>query len=678
MTDERIHKSLWTVTAPARRFPRLAGDMTVDVVVVGAGIAGLTAALLLKRAGKRVVVLEMNRILTGQTGQTTAHLTELLDTPYAKLLRDFGEKGARLAAASHRAAIEQMATLVDELRIDCGFQRVPLFRYAETERELLSLQEEVHAARLAGLTATFVPSVPLPYATKGALRVEDQAWFHPRRYCQALADAFEGGGCHLYEDTRVVEVHDGVPCRVVTEQGVVTATSVIEATTTPLNRLFLHTKLYPYRTYAVAARLQASLEPGLYYDSREPYHYIRTQQVDGEDWLIVGGEDHKVGHDDATDTHFAALEAYTLRRFPVGPVEHTWSGQVIEPADGLAYIGRNSHSRHTYVATGFSGNGMTYGTLAGMLVCDAVLGKQNPYAALYDATRVKPAAGARDFLQENADVALHFVVDRLSGPDARALSEVEPDEGRIVEVQGQKVAVYREEGGAVHAVSPVCTHLGCHVQWNRAERSWDCPCHGARYSPTGKVLNGPAVRDLASQKLPSQSLNLKHPGERHRMNALDLLKEQHQEVDVLFKRFKKLDEDAADEKGELFQLIADRLAAHATIEEQLFYPSVKNEDTEDLLRESLEEHLGVKRFIADLLALDPEDEQFDAKMEVLQENVEHHVEEEEKELFKRVRKGFSKQQLEDLGLQMQDLYEELMEKEPRTQVPEETDTAAPL
>jgi glycine/D-amino acid oxidase-like deaminating enzyme/nitrite reductase/ring-hydroxylating ferredoxin subunit len=504
MNDERIHKSLWTVTASTRRYAPLPGDLTVDVVVVGGGIAGLTTAWLLKKAGKKVAVLEMNPILTGQTGQTTAHLTELLDTPYSTLLQDFGEKGAQLAAASSRASIEQIAALVEELNIDCGFQRVPLYRYAETERELAQLKEEVAAARRVGLAASYTESVPLPFQVKGAMRVEDQAQFHPRLYCRALAERIEGDGCHIFEDTRVTDVRDGTPCRVVTDRGTVTATDVVEATTTPLNKLFLHTKLYPYRTYVVAGRLEAPLEAALYYDSRDPYHYIRVQRVDGVDWLIVGGEDHKVGHDDATDTHFAALEAYTLRHFPVSLIEHTWSGQVIEPADGLAYIGRNSNSRHTYVGTGFSGTGMTWGTLTGMIVSDLILGRQNPYAALYDATRVKPAAGAKDFIQENADVAFRFVVDRLSRPDTTKLSDVEPGEGKIVEVEGQKVAVYREEGGAYHAVSPVCTHVGCHVHWNRAERSWDCPCHGARYSPTGKVLNGPAVKDLASKKLPEK------------------------------------------------------------------------------------------------------------------------------------------------------------------------------
>ncbi|RKH63526.1 FAD-dependent oxidoreductase [Corallococcus aberystwythensis] len=502
MNDERQHKSLWTVTTPPRDFPSLPGDLDVDVAIIGGGIAGLTTAWLLKRAGKRVAVLEMHRVLSGQTGQTTAHLTELLDTPYTTLLKDFGEKGAHLAASSSRAAIEQIASLVETLSIDCGFTRVPGYRYAETESELRELLHEVSAARQAGLLASFTKEVPLPFPVKGALRVEDQALFHPREYLLALVDRIPGDGCHLFENTKVVDIHDGTPCRVVTERGTVTARAVVEATTTPLNRVAMHTKLYPYRTYAVAAPLEGPLEPGQYYDSRDPYHYIRTQQVDRVAYVIVGGEDHKVGGEEDTASCFAALEAYTRERLPVKRITHRWSGQVIEPADGLPYIGRNVGSRHVYVATGFSGTGMTFGTLAGMVVSDLILGNQTPYAALYDAGRVKPKAGAKDFIQENAEVAFRFVADRLSKPDGHHLADVKPGEAKILEVDGRKVAVYREEDGTAHAVSPVCTHLGCHVHWNNAERTWDCPCHGGRFSPTGRVLNGPAVKDLSSVKLP--------------------------------------------------------------------------------------------------------------------------------------------------------------------------------
>ncbi|WP_095985269.1 FAD-dependent oxidoreductase [Cystobacter fuscus] len=501
MVDEREHQSLWTVSAPARRYPPLPGDLEVDVVVVGGGIAGLTTAWLLKQEGKRVAVVEMHRILTGQTGQTTAHLTELLDVSYDTLASDFGEKGARLAAESTRASIEKISSLVERLGIACDFQRLPGYRYAETEDEARQLECEASAARRAGLLCSLTRDVPLPYPVMLALRVEDQAQLHPRAYLQALAERIVGEGSHVFEETQVTDIHEGVPCRVQTTRGVLLCQEVVEATTTPLNRVLLHTKLMPYRTYALAARLEAPLAPGLYYDSKEPYHYIRTQRLDGADYVIVGGEDHKVGAEEDTARRYLALEEYLRQHFSASRVEYRWSGQVIEPVDGLAYIGRNGGSRHVWVATGFSGTGMTFGTLAGMILSDLILGRDNRYASLYDATRVKPIAGARDFVHENADVAFHFVADRLARPDTHDLSEVPPGEGRIVEVEGRKVAVYRETSGGVHALSPVCTHLGCHVHWNNAERSWDCPCHGGRFSPTGEVLNGPPVKGLASKKI---------------------------------------------------------------------------------------------------------------------------------------------------------------------------------
>jgi glycine/D-amino acid oxidase-like deaminating enzyme/nitrite reductase/ring-hydroxylating ferredoxin subunit len=382
---------------------------------------------------------------------------------------------------------------------------VPAYLYAEREADVAELTRELPAARDAGLSVSFTQEVPLPFATRGALRVEDQAQLHPRAYLRALAEAVEGDGSHVFERTRVVEVKDGSPCRVLTDRGTVVAEDVVEATTTPLNRVALHTKLYPYRSYALAARLEQPLPAGLYYDLDDPYHYVRTHPApgtSGSELLIVGGEDHKVGEASDTQACFARLESWARGRFALGPVVARWSGQVIEPADGLPYIGRNVASRHTWVATGFSGTGMTFGTLSGMVLTDLVLGRPNAWAQLFEPGRVKPAASAKDFVQENADVAFHWVADRLSRAQGASLADVPAGEGRILSVEGRKVAVYREPGGGCHAVSPVCTHLGCHVHWNGAERSWDCPCHGARFSPTGRVLNGPAMKDLPSRPLP--------------------------------------------------------------------------------------------------------------------------------------------------------------------------------
>jgi Rieske Fe-S protein len=262
------------------------------------------------------------------------------------------------------------------------------------------------------------------------------------------------------------------------------------------SRFALQTKIAPYRTYAVAARGATLPPPGLYYDSQDPYHYTRTQQTSKGTFLVVGGEDHKVGHEHDTVARFAALDRYVKERFPGAEIAYRWSGQIIEPADGLAFIGRAPAARRVWVATGFSGTGMTFGTLAGMMLVDGIVGRDNPFAKLYDATRVKPIAQARRYLAENADVAKQYAKDRVDRGEVASLAQVPPGEGRLVRVGGKMVAAYRGSDGALQCLSAVCTHLGCHVQWNEAEHSWDCPCHGSRFDVAGRVLNGPALKAL--------------------------------------------------------------------------------------------------------------------------------------------------------------------------------------
>ncbi len=492
---------LWSETAKAPSWPCLESNVSVDVAIIGAGITGLTAAALLAREGLRVAVLESRTVAGGETGHTTAHLTEAVDAGYHVLEHRFGHDGATRVATSIRSAISQIEALLGDFHIDCGFRRVPGFLYTEKESGVGAVEQEVEAARRSGLMATFTREVPLPFEVKGAMRLERQAQLDPLRYLLPLAQALSDQGVQIFESTRVIEVHDGAPCRLTTEAGFeVTARQVFVASNVPVNnRFFLQTKVASYRSYAVAGPAAHAVPPGLYWDTEDPYHYTRTEQTPMGEVLIVGGEDHKTGQEEDTEGCFLRLESYARERFGLAPT-FRWSGQIVEPSDGLPYIGLNSGSKHVFVATGYSGTGLTFGTLAAQVVSDLVLGRNNPYASLYDATRVKPLASFGTYLSENVDYPAHLIVDRARRPPPAEFAAVAPGEGKELTVQGQKVAVYRDEAGTCHALSPVCPHLGCHVAWNSAETSWDCPCHGGRFDARGKVLNGPPTTDLKSME----------------------------------------------------------------------------------------------------------------------------------------------------------------------------------
>jgi glycine/D-amino acid oxidase-like deaminating enzyme/nitrite reductase/ring-hydroxylating ferredoxin subunit len=440
--------------------------------------------------------LERDRLFSGESGRTTAHLTEVLDSRYHGLISDFGVGGARLVARSSREAIEKIASRVMELDIDCGFERLPGYLYAEDRAKRVDIEREFEACRKVGLDCSLTSQIPLPFAVTRALRVENQAQFHPGLYLAALAHRLVELGGRIFEGSPVIEIHDGKdgePCLVRTLDGEVLAKDVVIATDSPMsNRLLLLTKVAAYRTYALAVQLASGTVPyGLFWDTEEPYHYTRAYSRDGEDWLIVGGEDHKVGIGDPASS-FERIEAYCRSRYDVGSVSHRWSGEVLEAVDGLPYIGKNPASAHQYVATGFSGNGMTFGTIASSVLSDLILGRENAYAELYSARRLKPLASAATFVSENKDFPACLIGDRMPGKKEVSISELTPGEGAIMSIRGRKAAVYLEENGSVQAVSAVCPHLGCLVRFNSVERSWDCPCHGSRFATSGEVLHGPA------------------------------------------------------------------------------------------------------------------------------------------------------------------------------------------
>ena len=487
----------WIRTHAERRFPAQLGDVAVDVAIVGGGITGISAAALLKRAGKRVCVLEANRVAQGETGHTTAHLTEALDTRYHTLAQKFGKDGARIVAESSRAAIAQIESWSHAMGIS-SFTRLPGYLYAESADDARELEKECDAARDAGCAVSVTRDVPgLPFPVHAALRFENQAQFHVRDYVLPLAESIAGQGSHVFEETRVVDVHDGGPCKVLTDRGVVTADHVLVCANAPLSRVLLQTKVAHYRSYALGARLEGPVPFGLFWDTADPYHYMRAAKDGAGDVLIVGGEDHRTGQDDDTRERYAALAEWTEKHFRVRSFAYAWSGQIVEPVDGLPYIGRAPASEEVLVATGFSGNGMTFGTVAALMFFDMVLGRESPWAELYRATRVTPLASAVDYVRENVDFPLHFIGDRMRRAEVRSLDEVAAGEGKLVRLGKKRVAAFRDAHGALSVCSAVCPHLGCLVDFNAAEQTWDCPCHGSRFATNGRLINGPATQDLA-------------------------------------------------------------------------------------------------------------------------------------------------------------------------------------
>jgi glycine/D-amino acid oxidase-like deaminating enzyme/nitrite reductase/ring-hydroxylating ferredoxin subunit len=497
-------KPVWQATAPETTYPPLSQDLRVDVAIVGGGITGLTTALLLKRAGLSVAVLEALHLADSVTAYTTGHISEVPDVGYPSLIDRFGEDKARLSVQARRAAIEQIAQLVQTEQIDCQFERVPGYLYTESYREISRLEEEAKAAQKLGVEASLTEQVPLPFPTTKGIVFPNQAQFNSVPYLQALAKAVNGDGSYVFEQTRVMNVSGEA---VETDRGTVTAPAVVFATHTPIHDITRLQDIYatavkvvPYQSYVLGVKLRSPAPSGLFWDTADPYHYTRkyNDPQTGE-ILIVGGEDHRTGEETNTLECYERLEAYVRSHFDVESIDYRWSSQWFEPLDGLPFIGKSLLHSNIYVATGYSGNGISFGTIAGMLISDSILDRENPWTDLYDPNRLKPIASTQ-FVAHNLNISKHFIADRFK-QDAKGFEEIPPATGKIIEVDKEQIAAYRDESGTMHTVSAVCTHLGCIVNWNEAAKSWDCPCHGARFSCTGEVLAGPAVKNLDPKHL---------------------------------------------------------------------------------------------------------------------------------------------------------------------------------
>lgn len=495
--------SVWLATADWVEPAPLFGQASADVCVIGAGIAGLTTAYTLAAEGRSVIVIEDGAIGSGETHHTTAHLSNAVDDRYYVIERLHGLDGAKRVAASHTAAIERIEEIVTRERIDCAFERVDGYLFAPSRESAAVLDRELAAAQRAGLAVERVERVPLEFHDfDPALRFPRQGQLHAIDYVNGLAAAIGRLGGRIYGNTHARRIEGGASARIETATGAqIRAGAVVVATNTPINdRLSMHTKQAPYRTYVIAARIPPGSVPHvLLWDTGDPYHYVRVVQG-GDDaapsYLIVGGEDHKTGHAEDYEERFDALEAWTRKRFPMaGEVSLHWSGQVMEPADGVAFIGRNPGEQNVYIATGDSGNGMTHGTIAGQLIADLIAGRDNEWATLYDPARTS-LRSAFEYAKENLDVAMQYTDLVLPG-DVADVEDIAPGEGAIVRRGLKPIAAYRDEAGTLHQHSALCTHLACVVTWNPAESSWDCPCHGSRFDRLdGHVLNGPAIEGL--------------------------------------------------------------------------------------------------------------------------------------------------------------------------------------
>ncbi len=478
----------------------IAEEAVHDCLIIGGGITGLTAALELQIAGKQTLLVDAHSIGFGTSGGTSAHINTFADTTFKEAENAFGEEGSRLFADAIRAGFDTIKVNIDTHSISCDYESKAGYLYAETDDEVKQLADIYQGAVKVGVSVKYTNKVATPVPFKQALLFEGQAQFHPIQYLLGLRKAYLATGGTICENTLIESVKTEGGLHIANDQ--FKAKALIYATHLPPNINLLNFECAPYRSYVMAVKLKSAKYPdALIYDSQEPYHYVRTHVINGQQLLLAGGLDHKTGHGDA-EKAFAELEKYIRKYYHISSVKYKWSSQYYVPVDGLPYIGQMPlAAKGIYCATGYNGNGMMLGSVAGKILADLVAGKVNKYEKLFSPGRIKPVDSFSEFVKENADVAYHFVADRLGVHQTDSLKRVQPGTGKVVEVDGKKVAAYRDQEGRIHALSAVCTHAACIVSWNSEEKSWDCPCHGARYNIHGQVLTGPATKALTRIEL---------------------------------------------------------------------------------------------------------------------------------------------------------------------------------
>ena len=475
-------------------------SQTYDVVIVGGGITGITTAFLLQKAGKKCLLAEAKNLCFGTTGGTTAHLNTLLDHSYYDIEKDFDGESAQLVLKATRSALDLVAKNVSKYQIDCNFSEKPGYLFSQDEKQSGELDDIYEASLRAGCDVEYSQTIPVPVDFEKAIVYKSQAQMHPVKYVYSLARIYESDGGHISQQCRVTGVekmNDGL-LEIETSRGKVKAHHVVYATHTPPGVNILHLRCAPYRSYAMAIILKEEQYPeGLAYDMYEPYHYYRTEEIDGQKYLIAGGEDHKTGEEKNAAERFNILESYLRHHYDIKEVAFKWSSQFFEPADGLPYIGHlPGNPDNVWVATGFGGNGITYSHVAAKMLTDLILTGESEYEDLFSPARVKPVAGFSSFVKENADVAVQLITSFFPKKQLKELDELKNNESKIVKYEGHSIALYKDKNGVLHSVNPACTHMKCDVAWNNTEEAWECPCHGSRFGMDGEMITAPARTDL--------------------------------------------------------------------------------------------------------------------------------------------------------------------------------------
>lgn len=490
-------RSVWGSTpSESEIFEPMARGEVVDVAIIGAGITGLSVAYNLVKKGLKVAVVDSAYAGMGSTGSSTGNLY-IPTAKFQTILSKHGQRALEAVVASRSAALNFVEERVREFNIDCAFTRVPWNYFTTQKGDVAEIDKERDAVKLTGLITRDTPPAGFPFPVQSIISVDNQAQFNPLRYVRKLASSIAGENCRIYENTRVTAVNDGSPCLVETPKGVITAGKVVQATHTPKGIYAVHAMMEVYREWAVAAKLNVPLSPGIYWshEGKEKYS-IRTYTDETGSYLIVLDDSHKVGHKEDTSSSFEKIERYVKSVFNTEEIVYRWAAQNYSPADSLPYIGTSPLQKNVYIATGFEADGLIYGTAAGIIISDLITGRYNSWAEVFDPKRFTPGASAEKTIKENLDVLTHLLKDYVIRGTEKELSSVTSGQGKIIEYEGRKAAAYRDETGTLHVVSAVCPHMGCIVHWNNAERSWDCPCHGSRFGTDGLLLEGPAFMDL--------------------------------------------------------------------------------------------------------------------------------------------------------------------------------------